>query len=288
VIGGDFYPLFIYTDSMLWAMLLIAGAVSARPYDLYGHCRDVRELIVGVMVAGDSPAMTRRAVEGFFNQTYPSKALVVVNSGPTYTVHDLHPCVIELTGITSNGWYDALYGGGLRNIGMANVPTGAVVVVWSDTVWRPPTALEKQHSYMVKHGLEGCTLQYQTYFYPGYNSSTLFDGDAWGIANGVMARNNARLQQQLVYPDIPWGDDEVYLTRLTAILDDQFSVMPGSDSMHYELVWGEDEFYGAYAMPRADAWCQTEQGEVGECSPAELADHRMLSDVYPPNLLIFE
>jgi hypothetical protein len=254
------------------------------PWDPYYQCRDVREMIVGVMVTSDSEALAKRAVESFFNQTYPSKALVIVNPNPAYSLYQLHPCITEITAIHRRGMLNS---DAMRSAGMAEVPHGTVVVLWDDTVWRPPTALAVQHSYMVANNLEGCALQRQAYFFPEDNSSTVKDGRVWGIPRSIMTRNTGRLESQMQYPDMPWEDDEGYLNRVASLLVDQFELMPNSPRLYYELVWGEDAVQGAFALPATNGWCQSEDGVPLDCSADAVADHRVLSQAYPPNLSIF-
>jgi hypothetical protein len=97
------------------------------------------ETIIGVMITGKDAAHAKfaeQAADNFFNQTYPSKALVVINDSPLYRLAPLfnNPCLIELNATTYNptGQLERWSLGTLRNLGLAVVPSSAVWVQWDD------------------------------------------------------------------------------------------------------------------------------------------------------------
>lgn len=119
----------------------------------YAGCQDRQlsgkspPLVVGVMITGKDRLhhqLALLAIESFFNQTYPAKALVIVNDGQ-YRLHkevaaDHRPCVLEI-GLQPD---PKRLLGELRNIGSQAVPVGMTWVQWDDDDWRHPSLLARQ------------------------------------------------------------------------------------------------------------------------------------------------
>lgn len=94
------------------------------------------------MITGKDAAHLQLAImsaQSFFNQTYPSKVLVVINDGSSYQLAPLlnNPCLIELIvppPPEGSSYYasERLTLGQLRNIGLEAIPRLAVWVQWDD------------------------------------------------------------------------------------------------------------------------------------------------------------
>ena len=101
------------------------------------------ELIFGLMITGKDSThqvLSKLAIENFFNQSHPSKVLIVVNDGMYSTTDEQRPCLVEYH-VEKNA---TVLLGTLRNIAMQLVPNDAVFVQWDDDDWHADSFLEKQ------------------------------------------------------------------------------------------------------------------------------------------------
>ncbi|CAM9910624.1 unnamed protein product [Phaeothamnion confervicola] len=96
------------------------------------HCRNGdAELVYAVMITGKSPdreLLARRALDDFWRQTHPSKALIVLTENAFQLPTNGDPCVLQMVVRPAAGTRL----GQLRNYALAAVPAGAVWVQWDD------------------------------------------------------------------------------------------------------------------------------------------------------------
>lgn len=95
--------------------------------------KEPRFHIYGLMITGKDffhYELAKRSVASFFNQTYSSKQLVVVNDSPEYSLAGLHPCLTEIRVVRKPTESFSL--GTLRNVGINAVPTGSYWIQWDD------------------------------------------------------------------------------------------------------------------------------------------------------------
>jgi len=119
------------------------------------------ETIYGVMITGLTPfhkELARRAIDSFFEQTYPNKHLIVVNDG-SYSVASFYPGKITEVRLKKKRKL-----GALRNISLQQVPENAMWVQWDDDDWNHPNRIQEQYNAIMERGTNGCLMAKLLYY----------------------------------------------------------------------------------------------------------------------------
>ena len=146
--------------------------------------------------------MADRAIEAFFQQTYPNKHLIIVNDGDL-SLKATHP-----KRITEIRPKKRMPLGKLRNIALRKVPKNAMWVQWDDDDWNHPLRIEKQYQDIRKRKLAGsCLARFYYYSFEkdsiGFNGSTMCPGT-------IMCRKKPDVKYP---PERRVGEDAVFRTR---------------------------------------------------------------------------
>ncbi|MDN3508315.1 MAG: hypothetical protein P0S94_05290 [Simkaniaceae bacterium] len=180
------------------------------------------ETIYGLMMTGKD-AMRERfaqiAVKNFFDQEYPDLKLVIVNHSPTYSLGHLDERIIE---IKLDERPESI--GTMRNIGLDNVPNGAVFVNWDDDDWRVTQMVPQMYEYMKKYALDCTALCARIdYIFP---CNTCYITKRNGMSGLMMCR-----KKDITYPEVEIGEDARYLAKYKK----RYKFMPMKNPAHWYL-----------------------------------------------------
>eukprot|EP00730_Choanoeca_flexa_P017716 TRINITY_DN8565_c0_g1_i1.p1 TRINITY_DN8565_c0_g1~~TRINITY_DN8565_c0_g1_i1.p1 ORF type:complete len:316 (+),score=67.62 TRINITY_DN8565_c0_g1_i1:352-1299(+) len=242
--------------------------VEALPKGYWKKCQadPQKETIVGLMVTGkdaEHKQFALNAVESFLNQSYPSKALVIINDSPIYRITDFirHPCIIELDGSLRDDNHTRATLGELRNLGLAAVPGGAVYVQWDDDDWRPPSYLSGQYSAMMAANASACILRRQLRLFLHRNSSYIYEQMSTTrtpfVIGTIMARKTGH-NSGVVYPAAGKGEDWVFLQHMMECVD-QVHVWNNPPDAYFRVFHGHNTFDIEHFKTdhlQDNKWCQ--------------------------------
>ncbi|EGD74299.1 hypothetical protein PTSG_12427 [Salpingoeca rosetta] len=210
------------------------------------------ETIFGIMITGKDvhrEALAQLAADAFHNQTYPSKVLIIVNTG-NFTLNP-HPCQHEIRASAD------LKLGTLRNMGISAVPTNATWVQWDDDDWRPKHALQSQYHCMTQAHALGCVLERQ-WQVALHQNSTFLKRMRPGIMGTLMLRATPATKE-LRYPQLARQEDSLFLRDVREV--GTVHICDNHPDWYFRLLHGHNTWGAAHFhldLVDDNTWCGTE------------------------------
>jgi hypothetical protein len=165
-------------------------------------------MITCIMVTGKDASrkhFAEQAIRNFQEQTYPNKALLIINHG-TYSL-EAAPNVTEIR-ITKDE-HTTL--GDIRNFALEKLPLGSLWAVWDDDDYRRPDYLSKLYTWLVNSG--AALVTYTSRLEYNQNTGLIWQSDIpWGSVHILAQRvPNVRYLARDTMEDVDLVND--YRTR---------------------------------------------------------------------------
>lgn len=193
------------------------------------------ERIYGILVTGkysERKPLALVAIDNFFNQTYPNKHLIIINTDNEKYNEEYD----EVTEILVNQGKKKL--GDLRNMGLDQIKKGDLWVQWDDDDYKSPELLEKQYNKLKEKNGDYIVLKNQIrYSFKKHTAKVqkqnVIHGTIMGYKSGIK------------YPSQKKGEDTQFLNRVSNKKKlVKFDNKPELyiRNIHFHNTWGDDHF----------------------------------------------
>eukprot|EP00045_Choanoeca_perplexa_P017380 m.251272 g.251272 ORF g.251272 m.251272 type:complete len:308 (+) comp17521_c0_seq5:1891-2814(+) len=260
------------------------------------------ETVVGVMVTGKDAAhqwLATKAVTNFFNQSYPSKALVVINDSPFYRLTRSfpdNPCLIEVNATTYNstGHLERWPLGTLRNLGLAITPANAVWLQWDDDDFRAPTYVSELYAELIRSKKPYIVIRRQLRVFLASNSSYVYESRVVPFVIGTIMARKTHRAAAVSYPALGKAEDTKFLKDLKKVVG-QGAIWNNPPDVYFRLFHGANTWDAAHfgthdVLP--NEWCQLVKARLTNriskymCSPDGWNLHQAVMAEYSPFLAL--